>query len=283
MIIALVLLSALLHAAWNALLRLETDKDRSLVAATVFATGFAAIVTATRWGLGEAPFASLDGLGFTVMAGAFEGCYFATLAAAMTRGSLGTVYTISRGGAVLVVWPLSVVVFSEVATVGSTVGSVIVVVGLARSGLGAGGGSGGRDRRGAIGWAVLCAASIAGYHLGYKAALRDGVNPSACFAVALGVAAAFNTVRLGATGRREMVARLRLRWLRLAVMGLILAGSFILLMEALARSGSGFVLTLRNTSVLFAAALAWWIGERPTWRTLAGAGLVAAGAAVMAW
>jgi len=280
-IIALVLLSAFLHAAWNALLRLEPDKDPSLVAATTFATGFAMIVAGARWAIGEPPLASLSGLGFTVIAGLFEGIYFATLAAAMTRGSLGTVYTISRGGAVLAVWPLSVVLFSEVVTVGSTVGSVIVVAGLALSGLGSPGRGG--DRRGAIGWAMLCAASIAGYHLGYKAALREAVNPSACFAVALGVSTAFNVVRMGRTGRRAMGVRIRQRWPRLTVIGLLCAGSFILLMEALARSGSGFVLTLRNTSVLFAAAMAWWIGERPTWRTLAGAGLVATGAAVMAW
>ena len=75
---------------------------------------------------------------------------------------------------------------------------------------------------------------------------------------------------------------MRLRWPRLLVMGLVCGGSFLLLMEALARGGSGFVLTLRNTSVLFAVGMAWWIGERPSWRELVGATLVAAGAAVMA-
>lgn len=282
MITALVLLSAFLHAAWNALLRLETEKDRSLVAATVFAAVFAAVVTGIRWAIGQPPFASLTGLGWTVIAGVFEAAYFATLAAAMTRGTLGTVYTISRGGAVLLVWPLSVLWFAEVATLGSTVGSVLVVAGLALNGLEVGGRRG-IDPRGALTWAVVCAVSIAGYHLGYKAALRDGVNPSACFAVALGVAAGINVVRLGGAGRREMAARIRARGPRLAVMGLLCAGSFLLLMEALAVGGSGFVLTLRNTSVLFAAAMAWWIGERPSWRALVGVGLVAAGAAVIAW
>ena len=281
MITALVLLSAFLHAAWNALLRVETEKDRSMVAATVFAAVFAAVVTGIRWAIGQPPFASLTGLGWTVIAGVFEAIYFATLAAAMTRGTLGTVYTISRGGAVLLLWPLSVLWFAEVATLGSTLGSALVVAGLALSGLEVG--RRGSDPRGALRWAVICAASIAGYHLGYKAALRDGVNPSACFAVALGVAAGINVIRLGGAGRREMVARIRARGSRLAVMGLLCAGSFLLLMESLAVGGSGFVLTLRNTSVLFAAAMAWWIGERPSWRTLAGAGLVVAGAAVMAW
>jgi drug/metabolite transporter (DMT)-like permease len=280
-LIALVLVSACLHATWNALLRAEADKDRSMVIALVLATGFAVIVTAARWGLWEAPFASTHGLGFAVMAGVFEASYFATLAAALQRGRLGVVYTISRGGAVLVVWPLSVLLFAEAVTLASTLGSGLVLVGLALSGLARASGAPGRAR-GAVGWAVLCALSIAGYHLGYKAALREGVAPSACFALALGVAAGLNIARQGRTSRLALRAVFRARWPRLAIIGLICGGSFLMLLEALAIGGSGFVLTLRNTSVLFAAAIAPLIGERPTWRELGGAGMVAAGAAIMA-
>jgi drug/metabolite transporter (DMT)-like permease len=280
-IIALVVVSALLHAAWNAMLRLEPDKDRSLVAATLFATLFAFAVTGVRWGLGEPPLASLVGLGFAVAAGVFEAVYFTTLAAAMQRGTLGTVYTISRGGAVLLVWPLSALLFAEAVTASSTTGSLLVLAGLVLCGLGARGARRPGDRS-AVHWAIVCAVSIAGYHLGYKAALQNGVNPSACFALALGVATAINVGRLGRPARQALRGVMRLRWPRLLVMGLVCGGSFLLLMEALARGGSGFVLTLRNTSVLFAVAMAWWIGERPSWRELAGAALVAAGAAVMA-
>ncbi|MCX5746234.1 MAG: EamA family transporter, partial [Proteobacteria bacterium] len=66
-------------------------------------------------------------------------------------------------------------------------------------------------------------------------------------------------------------------------MGLLCGGSFLILMEALARGGSGYVLTLRNTSVLFAAGMAYLIGERPRRGEVIGAALVAAGAALMAW
>jgi drug/metabolite transporter (DMT)-like permease len=285
-IVALVVLSALLHASWNALLRLEPAKDRSLVVAIGLATLFATAIAAVRWSLGELPFASLAGIGFTVTAGVFEAIYFATLARAMERGRLGVVYTVSRGGAVLVVWPASIALYAELATPVAIAGSGIVLGGLALSGFGArgprGSGSGGPGGSGAIGWAVACAASIAGYHLAYKAALREAVNPSACFALSLGLSAAINLVRLGATGRGALGPLVRSRWPRLVVMGVLCSGSFLILMEALARGGSGFVLTLRNTSVLFAAGMAWLIGERPTRLELAGAALVAAGAALMA-
>jgi uncharacterized membrane protein len=292
-IIALVVLSAFLHALWNALLRLEDDKDRALMAAVVVATLFAAAVAGVRWELGAAPFASLAGVGFTVLAGVMEASYFATLAKAMGLGRLGVVYTISRGGAVLVVWPLSIALFGEAATLPAMAGSAVVVGGLALSGLGGSrGGAGGESlgRRGAMAWSVACAMSIAGYHLGYKAALREAVNPSACFALSLGVSAAINGVRLGGArrggarrggGSAAIGALARRRWSRLVVMGLMCGGSFLILMEALARGGSGYVLTLRNTSVLFAVAMAWRIGERPRRAEVVGAALVAVGAALM--
>ena len=47
----------------------------------------------------------------------------------MERGRLGVVYTVSRGGAVLAVWPLSIALFAEVATVPSLAGSVLVLAG----------------------------------------------------------------------------------------------------------------------------------------------------------
>ncbi len=64
-------------------------------------------------------------------------------------------------------------------------------------------------------------------------------------------------------------------------MGLLCGSSFLVLIEALAGGGAGFVLTLRNTSVLFATGLAWVIGERPAIPHALGAGLVAAGAIAM--
>jgi uncharacterized membrane protein len=281
-IVALVLLSALLHATWNALLRLERTKDQALVVAIAVATLFAALVAAVRWQLGSVPFTSWSGVGFTLLAGLFEATYFATLGRAMELGKLGMVYTISRGGAVLAAWPLSIALFGERVTVPVIAGSALVLAGLALSGFGAGGSERG-DRRGAVAWASACAMSIAGYHLAYKAALVHGVNPSACFALSLAVAGAINLGRLGAAGRSELGALVRRRGPRLVVMGLVCGGSFLILMEALVPGGSGFVLTLRNTSVLFAAAMARLIGERLRPFELMGAAAVAAGAALIAW
>jgi drug/metabolite transporter (DMT)-like permease len=274
--IALVVISAFLHAAWNALLRLEKHKDRALVAAVAAATLLAALVAAARWAFGDVPFASGAAVGWTLLAGVLEWLYFASLAQAIDKGPLGPIYTISRGGAILVVYPVSIGLFGEAMTVPSTIGSAVVFGGIALSGARTGDT---RDLGGrALAWAVACACSIAGYHLSYKAALHSGASPSASFALSLALATAINVVRA-----RGVVAYARARLGRVVVMGLVCGGSFLILMEALAATGAGFVLTLRNTSVLFATILAFAIGERPGRLQIAGAILVAGGAILMAW
>jgi len=70
---------------------------------------------------------------------------------------------------------------------------------------------------------------------------------------------------------------MRTRLLRIVVMGIVCGGSFLILARG------RFVLTLRNTSVLFATGLAFAIGERPRRIEILGAAFVAAGAILMAW
>jgi uncharacterized membrane protein len=284
--VLLVLVSAFLHASWNALLRLEQDKDRALVAAVGAGAVLSLAVAGVRWGLGDTPFASAEAFGWTVLAGVLEVAYFTSLARALEAGPLGPVYTISRGGAILVVWPLSIALFGELVTASSIAGSAVVLLGLVLSSAGLPRlprVEGRAARGGALAWAAACATAIAGYHLAYKASLAAGGSPSAVFAVSLVVATAINIARLGAEGRRIAAAITRTRAPRVCLMGLLCGGSFLILMEALAAGGAGFVLTLRNTSVLFAVGLAWAIGDPPRRAQIAGAALVAAGATLMAW
>ena len=176
-IVALVLVSALLHATWNALLRIEADKDRTLVAAVTVATILATIIAAIRWALGQPPFRSDTALVWTVVAGVLEWLYFASLAKALDRGALGPIYTISRGGAILLVWPISIAIYGEPLVAASAAGSAIVFAGIALSSMRSGDAR--TTSRAALAWAIACAVSIAGYHLAYKAALRCGGNGSA--------------------------------------------------------------------------------------------------------
>lgn len=272
---ALVLVSAMLHAVWNAIVK-NDDEPRAaglsvLMVATVLAVGIAACSL-------QVAFPEKRALAWALGAGAFEGGYFAALGLALARGPLGPGYTVARGGAMLATWPISVVFLGESFPWAARVGVLLIALGLTITAL--------RPRDGAtvagLGWAMLSAVCIAGYHLCYKLALGFHAEPAALFALALGCALPINAACLGSQAWRGSLAALQRNPLWIAAGGASCTASFLLFLHALALSGAGAVLTLRNTSVLFAQLLAAWGGERLSRRSLGGALLVVAGAALLA-
>src|SRR3954464_16060278 len=164
MIVALVVFSAFLHAAWNALIKREVDKDRTLIAAVAIGTFLAgAVATVRAMETGIAPFATPRPFACSLVAGVFEQIYFLTLARALDRGPLGRVYTLSRGGAVVLVYPLSVAIFAERTSPLSLAGAAVVLAGLVVSDWRFGRASAIPPR--ATLWALGCACAIAAYHL----------------------------------------------------------------------------------------------------------------------
>lgn len=276
MLVLAVLLSALLHALWNAALKQQPDKGTSGAAVLAIACLTAAVVALGEWAAtGRTPFLDLRGLAWSLGAGVFEGGYFLTLVRALERAPLGVAYTVSRGTAILLVWPISAVWLGEPVTPLALGGTALLTLGLVASGLR------GQVGRAGLGEALVCGAFIAGYHLCYKQAMAAGSSAAGVFAAALGLALPINLARLGRGGAQQMRAALRDRFLRLFGVGLLCGGSFLLLLLALAADSAGFVLTLRNTSVLFALVLARAIGDRPTRMQVLGGVLVAAGAALL--
>jgi len=275
MIIALVLLSALLHATWNALVRLEPDKDAAVAVVVAIAWSLTLVLVAVEVALGHPMFPDARGVAWAVVAGAGETAYFLALTRALSSGPLAPVYTLSRGGAVVLVWPLSILALGEPLTAIGAIGSAIVLAGLAASGV-----ERGLHAR-AVGWALVTAVCVSTYHLAYKMALAAGAAESGTFAVALAMSTAVNLMRLDPGRRAAARARFAAAPVRLTAIGAICAASFLVFMLGLRSGGAGFVLTLRNTSVLFATGLAFAIGERPGPRQLVGATLVAIGAIVL--
>jgi|GEM_PF-4726447 len=141
---ALVLTSALLHALWNALLKRAADIEAAslgILAISFLATG---AVSALLPGPAFPTGASLAwGLG----AGVFEGLYFLALARALGTSPLGWSYTWMRGGSLLVVWPVSLLLLGESLRLTSALAVGAVGLGLAFMGLVPGRGAD-RGRRG---------------------------------------------------------------------------------------------------------------------------------------
>jgi len=277
--VPLVLASALLHALWNALLKREADPERSIVAImTVAAATSSAFAIATV----HAPFPTASSFAWGAAAGAFEAGYFVTLARALARAPLGPVYTVSRGGALLVVWPISAIWFGETPRATTIAGTVLVLCGLASTGADRAGDATPVHTRG-LAWAVLTAAFIAGYHLCYKRALDEHGAPAAIAALSLTVACALRVAPLGRAGAGAIVRAARSGPGPILLAGVLATGSFVVFLVALGGGGAGAVLTLRNTSVLFTQAIAWAMGERLGPLRVVGAVLVAGGAALLAW
>ena len=94
----LVIASALLHAAWNTLLKREENPRLASVPVVLVA---AVVGTAIALGTAGVTAMSPRAWGWSFLAGVFEASYFFTLGRALSLAPLGVVYTASRGGALL--------------------------------------------------------------------------------------------------------------------------------------------------------------------------------------
>ncbi|MCC6811759.1 MAG: EamA family transporter [Deltaproteobacteria bacterium] len=269
--IALVLLSAVLHATWNALLKGAEDKEAS-AAIIVTGAGSLSAALALAFGSGGVPRAALP---WAFATGAVEAVYFLTLTAALARLPLQSAYGISRGCGVLFVWPIALVFLDEQATWLALFGAATLAFGLfvqMRS----------LPRSRGLLFALGCAAAIALYPATYKRAIDTGIAPSALFALSLAVALPVQIVGLGSRRGARLRAALsgERRWLAFAAV--CCAASFLIFLNALKSAGPAHVSAMRNTSVLFAAAWGWARGEVVDARSLTSALAITVGAALVA-
>ncbi|BDU70554.1 membrane protein [Geothrix oryzae] len=270
--LGLTLASALLHAVWNALLKRSKNLDDASV--VVFAT--ALVVTALLAFVWPGPaFPRAAALGWALAAGVGEGGYFIGLVGSLERAPLGWSYTWMRGGALLVAWPVGLLLGERID------GLAIFAVAGMLGGLGLLGlSTGERGSRRALPYVLGAAGSIAWFNACYKLALGAGASPPALFAtsmaVGLPIQALHRRVRRGTwTGPVE--------WRPALGAGLLCTAAFLCYLVALRISSSAAVLTLRNTSIVFTLLLGWALGERPRGRQVAGVVLVSLGAALLGW
>ena len=115
-----VLVSAALHASWNAMLKSTADPSAS---AALFVAGAAGLSGVLALALGGTlPAASWPGV---IGSGLVEAVYFVTLSQALMRLPLGTAYGIARGGGQVVTWPVSALLFHEVIDARAATGAVL--------------------------------------------------------------------------------------------------------------------------------------------------------------
>jgi uncharacterized membrane protein len=260
-----VLAGALLHAAWNTLVKSSRDKelDTYAVAAgsgliALVALPFVAAPAAAAWS-------------WLAASSAVHILYFLFLAGAYRHGELSYVYPVMRGGGPIIVAASGALVFAEVLRPGEWLGVALIcgsILALA---------SGTHDRRATL-FAVANAAVIGAYTLIDAQGARASGAPVGYtlwfFAVMAGVILAIGSAKRG----RALPDYLARHWLRALAGGTCSVGSYGIALWAMTLAPVALVAALRETSVVFAAVLAALVlKEKLTRRRLVATGAVLAG------
>ena len=254
-IVAAVLVGALLHAGWNALVKSSGDKplDTALVH---FLGALVALPLLCLTGLpGPA------GLPYIAASLVIHIGYYIALAGAYQHGDLGLTYPIMRGFAPLLVALGSSALIHETPSAAAWVGIVGITLGVSLVGLAHPGEA--LHHRKALAYAFANAGIIAVYTvvdgLGVRTEVAHGgqaLRYVMLLFVLDGIAyPALVWLRRDATGRRQIVAYARRRWPLAALGGSASIGSYAIALWAMTRAPVASVAALRETSVLFAALL----------------------------
>ncbi len=251
-----VLFAAACHAGWNALIKVGLDP---LSTTTLISIGSAAVA------LVLVPVVGLPTLGawpWLIASVAIHLVYFASLIESYRTGDLGQVYPIARGSAPLMTaTATSIFVGEKLSLVGWT-GIFALVAGVfllsAR---------GARDLavidRRAIGFALFTAITICAYSVVDGIGARASVDPNAYSVwLFLGIAVVMVPYALYRDGR-DVVPAMYLYWRRGLAGGALQVLSYGIAIWAMTAAPIAIVAALRETSVLFGAAIAVVVLKEP--------------------
>ncbi|MBM7061662.1 EamA family transporter [Pseudomonas sp. UL073] len=269
-----VMAAAVLHAGWNALLKIGLDRflTASLIQIgagllALLALPLVALPAASAW-----PWIALSAL--------LHIGYNHFLARAYRHGDLGQVYPISRGSSPLIVALLSLLLLGDRLSAGQWLGLLTLVAGIWLMAV-----RGGHNRRIAgplLVDALLTASFIAGYTLADAAGARANQDALSyalwLFAVNGLVMAAVLAVQRGP----QVFARLGVHWRSGLAGGLMSMSAYSLVIWAMTQAPVALVSALRETSVVFALLIGWALLKEsvPPLRLLACL-VIVAGAALM--
>jgi phosphonate utilization associated putative membrane protein len=277
-VVLAVLLGALLHATWNALVKSGGDKQLDL--ALVHLLGAAACLPLLLW-VGLPPVAAWPYIGASLL---IHVAYYITLNGAYQHGDLGSTYPIMRGSAPLLVALGSSLVLGESLSAAAWLGIAAVTVGVLMVGLSRPAQALHHGR--AMAFALANAAVIAAYTLVDGSGVRitaDAGRAAISYVLLLAVLdgipyPALVLAQRGAAARPAMLAYARRRWPLATLGGLASMGSYGIALWAMTRAPVAVVSALRETSVLFATLLgAWVLKERLGVQRLTGAVVIVVG------
>lgn len=277
-VVAAVLVGALLHAGWNALVK--SSGDKALDTALVHFMGALVALPLLLWaGLPRA-----ESLPFIAASLAIHVGYYVALAGAYQHGELGLTYPIMRGVAPLLVALGSAPFIGEAPSAAEWAGVVGITLGVALVGLAHPGEALHHGK--ALGFAFANAAIIAVYTMVDGLGVRrevDAGGQALRYVLLLFVLDGLPypllvAWRRGREGRRAIAAYARRRWPVAALGGSASIGSYAIALWAMTKAPVASVAALRETSVLFAAVIGTLVlKEAFGWQRAIGTVVVVAG------
>jgi len=267
-VLAAVLCAAFLHAAWNAAIKAEQDKLLASMAVSIGAAMLGAVAALLL------PAPSVASWPFIAASTILHIAYYLLLARSYHQADISLAYPLMRGCAPVLVALASVYV--EPLHPVQILAVVLVGLGAVTTCLGA------RLTRRAIVPALLTAAVIAAYTLVDGLGVRRSGAPAAytawlflCSGIAVPLAC-----------RRQLKGRLTgflKKKPQLALLGgAATGGSYAIVLWAMTQAPVAVVAALRETSIVFAVAIAAWVLREKVGRMrVLGALLIAAGAVTL--
>ena len=265
-VIVLIATAAVLHAAWNVLLKTSGDPLLTAGRAMLAGTVAAAPLAIGAWVHNGRPAIPPEAVALGVLSGVIEVVYLVLLAGAYRRGELSVVYPIARGTAPLLAISAGVLVLGERLGPPGTVGVAALVAGILvvqqpwrflR---------GGARLEAAVPWALATGVATATYSTIDRIGARL-IAPWLFAAILFPVAAIglLGFIRLRA-GRG--VTATAPSWGRATLAGLLAVGAYVLVLTAFALAPLSAVAPLRESAVILVSGWsAWRLGEGRDRRT----------------
>lgn len=246
-VVALVLLAAALHAAWNTLIKISGDR----VAVMALVTLAGSLISLLFLPFVESPDpASWPFLALTIL---LHTGYHFFLPLAYDHGDLGQVYPMARGSAPVLVTLAAVVLVGEVLEPLAIAGILCLAVGVMTLTFDSTSGIAKRPK--AVFFALATGACIAAYTVVDGLGARQAGSVLG-FAVWLTIGDGLLTFVLALALKRGAVWRIvRSNWAVGIAGGAMQVGAYWIIVWALAVAPMGLVSAVRETSVLFAALI----------------------------
>ena len=267
-----VLLSALLHAGWNVVVKRTGDPRATTVAVVLAAGAISAVI---------APFLTPPApecFPWLAAGVVVQIVYVVLLAATHRVGDMSLVYPLMRGTAPPIVAVVSVAVFGDDLSITAWAGIACVAGGILSAALSTRHGDGGRG----VALALVTACAIAGCTLCDAQGVRLSGSPIAYTLWEMVIIAVPFLGWAVVFGGRRFRLHLRTHLAAGVAGGIGTTASYGLALWAMTQAPVAVVAALRETSIVFALVLARWVlAERASRARILAAALVALGAAVL--